>query len=853
MHRLGWRVAYPYKACSGLCPSRCCIRYNTFLSQSFTTSCMRLDEPSSDDQPKIRWYNQLWKGASKREPLDAEDGDMDEGAEVEKMLREKVAELQAVVAELEDERTMIEPILQQLSKEDQEKVRAALREADLTKPDSPSSEREWRMIEDEMMMKILPKERVESLQLNRQSSLLGEIETLLKLTPTQQRRIRRLNYHLRSITLNRSSAEAKKNLWQSYARCKDHLPPFTQLLPDEAWDILWASQDDVSFNGQERATHLSILARDIANSGKQLNLRQQIVLIESLSREGHDKEAMDHWQSQQGLIKTTGELPIEYEKLGVALYASQGDPARAQQTALNLLSKGGQDMSHLIVPVMEAWIRSADENGPRNAWALYLLLRSRMGTEITSKEYDTIVMSFLHAGQKDLALAVFKDLMLTGEQSKYESTELYKTSLNIVSKLHLDSTTPLELTEASLTALTVLPRRFQNKFFYGSWMKRLIGMGHPDEAAMVVELMYERGVKPDSKHLNGILGAWLRNGTAKDQKKAEVMGWAMIQVRLDQVRTRPPPNIAPSVTVPVVPEVEVPRRINRTVSPATIETFSLLLLYYERRGRVKYVQLLRDFLPLAQIKPNAYFMNHLIYAELRRGEHRQSWEMFKSMSAHVRPDLETFACLWDCEKAHLNRLSVYTSDRFPAPRRILLEMMSWYSALGTKGRDDVRRSFSKELYHQIIRCFCLSRDLEGTIVALYALKENFQSVPDHDTARMVTLQVASMGIYAPKHPGRQRSRLSDNKHSAANIARISKVLELVTDERAHILQERGIEELDNAAVQEEHLYVLAEFLRVVLRRSAPGEAAVESNIERAAWEMGVGGMRILEPNLAESV
>lgn len=852
MHRLGRRAAYPYKACSGLCHSRCCIRYNAFLGQSFTTSCMRLDEPDSKGQPKKRWYNQLWKGALKREPVDAEDEDAGEGVKMAKMLGKKLAELNAQIAELQDERTMIEPLLQQFSKDDQNKVRAALREANLAESDSPPSEEAVRMVESEMM-KILPKERMESFMLGRQSSMLSEIETQLELTPTQQRRIRRLNYQLRAATLNKSGAETKKTLWQSFARCKDHLPSFMQLLPDEAWNILWASQDDVFTDSQERATHLSILAKDMANSGKQLNLRQRIVLITSLSLEGRDKEAMHNWQSQQGLITKNGELPIEYETLGVGLYASQGDPARAQQTALNILSKGAQDMSYLLVPVMDAWVRSDDENGTRNAWALYLLLRSRMGSEITSEDYDKIIVSFLHADQKDLALAVFKDMMLTGEQTKYESTELYKTSLGIVSKLHLDSATPLELTKASLTALTVLPRRFQNKFFYGSWMKRLIGMGCPDEAAMVVDLMYERGVKPDSKHLNGILGAWLRSGNLKDQKKAEVMGWAMIQVRLDQVRTRPPRTTATSVAIPDAPDIEIPRRINRTVSPATIETFSLLLLHYERRGRLKYVQLLRDFLSPAQIKPNAYFMNHLLYAELRRGEHRKSWEMFKSMSPRVQPDLETFACLWDCEKAHLNKLSVYTSDKFPGPRRILFEMMTWYSTLGATSRDDVRQSFSKELYDQIIRCFGLSRDLEGTIVALYALKEKFQGIPDHATARMVTLQVASMGIYAPKNPGRRRSRLSDNIHSAANIGRITRVLELVTEHRADALKDRGITiGFDDPAAPEEQLYVLAEFLRVVLRRSAPEESAVEKDVERAAWEMGVGGMRIQEPNLAAS-
>lgn len=852
MHRLGRRAAHSYKASSGLGPSCCHNRCNTLWRQSFTTSGTRLDDRSSTSGPTVRWYKQLWERAE-RKPLNPESDVVEGDSETADMLRKKVAKLEDELSELRGEKsTMIEPLLQQFSKEDQDKVRAAIKQANLDNSHQPPTETELRIVEDEMM-KIFPDGDMDMVNIlaERRSSILSGVEDLLELSPPEQKRLRRLNYCLRAAMLKKSDPESRRQLWQSYSRCKNHLPPFTHLFPDEAWDILWASQDEVSAGAQERAIHLSALARDMTQSGKQLNIRQRIVLIESLLLEGRHVEALECWQSQGGQVDKDSELPIEYRLLGVRVYASGGDPQNAQQIAFDVLGREDQDMSSVLVPVMAAWVHCTDEHGTRNAWALYLHLKTRLGSKIKPEDYDKITVAFLHAGRKDLALAVFKDMMLTGEETEYESNELYKRSLGLVSKFHLGSAHPSELTKVSLTALTVLPRKFQNKFFYGSWMKRLIGMGCPDEAAMVIDLMYERGVKPDSKHLNGIMGAWLRTGTAKDKEKAERMGWAMIQERLDLVHRRQGSSVLTDGRIDDALDVQIPLHLQRTVSPATIETFSLLLLHYERRGRLKMVQILRDYLRLAQIGPNTYFMNHLLYAKLRSGKHQRSWELYKSMSPKVQPDLETFAALWDCEKAHQNRLNTDFSDRFPGPRRILSEMISWYTTLGVKSRHDAQQACTKELYDQIIRCICLGKDLEGTVVALYAMKEYFQFYPDEDTTRMVMLQVASMGKGVSKHPGRRRSRLSDNTQSKANIARITKVFELVTENRADTLQKRGIE-LDEDAIKEEQLYLLAEFVRVVLRRMVPAEVQVEQMVEQAAWEMGVGGMPILEPNLSVS-
>lgn len=850
MHRLARWVFDHHKSRSSFRRLPHALLRDLLINRSFVTSIRCRRDSDSTAPPKIRWFKQLYDGlTSSRQPLDPENEDVDEDPEAT-LVRERIKQLEAELEELRGgQGSTIEPLLNALSEENRNKVRQALRQSEHDHADRPATEEEVRLVE-EQMMQVLPKKAMEKLLALGKRSLLGDLEDQLDLTPQEAHQIRRLNQSLRKLADKPTDEGYQKKVWHSYVQCKYNAPPFMHLVSDEVWDILWKSQFDGLLDIQERAKRLCLIYTDMIECGKELTVDQKLVFIQSLVLDGDYVKAMTYWQSQQVIIRADGTVPLEFDILGVRLHALQGNPRKAQKLALDAIDTRGKGVSHILVPVIEAWIRSGGELGVKHAWAVYLHLKSQKGSDIELEDYDTISMGFLKFGRTDLALGVFKDMMLTGESTKYESTELYKKSLGLVGELQAISINAKELTKISLTALTALPTKFQNKFFYGSWMKRLIGMGEVDSAAMVIDLMYERGVKPDAKHLNGIMGAWLRSGHTKSKEKAEQLGWAMIYERLDLVARRSR-NDAPAIVgtnnstdIKKVNRVGVPAQLKRTVSPATIETFSLLLLSYERRGMLKDVECVRDYLSRAQIYPNAYFMNHLLYAELRRGNHQESWSIYKSMSSTIRPDLETFACLWDCQKAHLNRLSIYKSDRFPSHRVLFCEMISWYSALRPKSRADVLEIFSKDLYDQVIRCCCLAQDLEGTLVALYALHEYFNLSPDQDTARMVTLQVASMGVGEPKNPGRRRTRLSGNLQHKKNIARMAQVLELLREERERVLQERGVV-LDDAERVQEQIWLLAEFLRTVLKRG--GES--EDGLERTAWEMGVGGLKMRDPHL----
>src|SRR4029077_5032152 len=99
---------------------------------------------------------------------------------------------------------------------------------------------------------------------------------------------------------------------------------------------------------------------------------------------------------------------------------------------------------------------------------------------------------------------------------------------------------------------------------------------------------------------------------------------------------------------------------------------------------------------------------------------------------------------------------------------------------------------SRDLYDQVIRCFCLSKDLHGTLVALYAIRDAFEFYPDDNTARMLVLQVAHMSGVPPNTPKCRLRRLSSIPRRKENIAQVNKLLELLSERKASLLEAQGL-------------------------------------------------------------
>jgi hypothetical protein len=616
---------------------------------------------------------------------------------------------------------------------------------------------------------------------------------------------------------------------------------------------VWESQTTSKLTNTVRSTHLQTLVQDSTSAGRSLAKPQILSYIQALHTGGATSQALEQWEAYQSELSQEKDDLEEYWMLGVQLFAAAKDPQRAQDIALAFLSNDQSRQPRVLIPVITAWGLVPGKEAEVKAWALYLQLKTFLGPDMTMDDYDQISIGLLTAGRLDTAVAIFKDMMVTGQDPAKDSTAVYQAALGLAGNLHASSINEKAVNKVSLSALTMLPRQFQNRFFYASWMKKLIGMGQVDSAALVIELMYERNVRPDTKHLNGLVAGWLHEGNPQARDKAERLAWSMIQHRIDAVWKRfQPLETTPRLQVKhqEVEPSRIPHFMKRKVPPASIETFSILLLHYTRRGDDDMVKYLVKCLGDAHIQPNSYFMNHLLYAELRKQDIRSLWTKFQKMSASVRPDLETYACLWDCAKLQFDRGRTSYDAGFPSARQLFAGMMRWYSQLTPRARKITDTGFSKDLYDQIVRCFCLSKDIPGTLVAIHSMRTTFGFAPDDVTARLIVLQVARLAGVPANTPKHRLRRLSSTPRSKENIGQVNRLLKLLGERKSMALQAQGlsIEQLDPQETQQYQLEIMAQLLRIVLSRTnGLDPVQIERKLAQAAGEMDLPDIDLGSP------
>ncbi|KAJ5246996.1 hypothetical protein N7468_001979 [Penicillium chermesinum] len=813
----------------------------------------RLDYGGPND--KVTFYEQDAPG-KKRRRIDPEAEEIQEREEVQNELsriHEELKELEKGPFHPDS------PFIQSLPEKDRQIALEALRKYDEEHGDSENGPT-LDDVFDEELDDMLKKE-FEGMALEEEENWQGR----QKLDTRQQVKARDLDTianhpfvakfkkMLRRFKDEEADERTRQELWKSYRRCKQAVPGFLEsITPDEA-QAVWNSQASSQSSNTTRSTHLQTLVQDTTSVGRTLATLQILTFIEALHDGGSTTEALVTWEAYQSELSQKKEDLEEYWMQGVRLFAAESNPQRAQDIALAFLANDQSRQPRILIPVIIAWAKIPGEEAEVKAWTLYLQLKTFLGPDMTMEDYDQISISLLSAGRLDTAIAIFKDMMVTRQDPSKDSTAVYREVLGLAGNLQASSINEQAVNKVSLSVLTMLPRQFQNRFFFASWMKKLIGMGHVDSAALVIELMYERGVRPDAKHLNGLIAGWLREGNAESRDKAEALAWSMIQHRIKTVwqryeLTKPAPEV--QVQSQKTGSRRLPPFMQREIPPAGIETFSILLLHYTRRGEDDMIKYLVKCLGDAQIQPNSYFMNHLLYAELRKQDIKALWTKFQKMSVSVRPDLETYACLWDCAKLQYDRGRPAFDSGFPSARQLFANMVQWYSQLPPHAQRITRAEFSKELFDQIVRCFCLSKDVPGTLVALYSMRAAFGFAPDDVTARLIILQVARLAGVPAGTPKHRLRRLSSTPRSKENIAQVSRLLEILGERKSMGLRAQGlgIEQLDPHEREQYQLEIIADLLRIVLSRTENLDPVqVERKITLAATEMGVDGIDLGQP------
>jgi pentatricopeptide repeat protein len=658
--------------------------------------------------------------------------------------------------------------------------------------------------------------------------------------------IRSFNWALRDIVADSSSNKVRVSLWKSYYRCVQHIPNFLSLLPATAWSLLWESQVGLPND----ARNIKALAEDMLGQSVSLSPEQVVVYIDVLRLSGDLSTAIKLWNENRSILGPDAQIAARFWSLGVQLYSEDNQPYEANKIAVQCLDRGGFVDATILLPLVAAWARDNTTDSLVKSWACYLRLKAELGTKIRPQDYETISTTLLKQGNSGMALAVFRDKLLhsaKGKHRRYDSLAAFQNLAGYVGHLQASEISEHAVSKVSVVALAVLPRAFRNKIFFAAWMKNLIGRGDIEAALQVVELMYEQGVRPDARHMNGIVGAWLREGSNISKDKAENLAWAMINARIDFVRQRET-GVKPQKLMKSSEEFVIPFFVKFKMPPATIETFSILLVHYTRRLKDDVAHQLMDTMTTqAAIAPNSFILNHWMYASLRAHDLQSVWTQYQTMKQNIQPDLHTFACLWDAAKIQFDQSRAAHWKGFPSARLLFREMTDWMlnSRLGPATR--ARQEFSRDLYNQIVRVFCLSDDLRGVLCALHGLKQLFRDHPDSATVRIITIQIARRLPPDPGYQptGRRGSRRRVSRMTTAMSA-VNDILQIVTDQRAVSLMDAGLDpqRLHPAAAKQFKLDALSDFLLVIMERLVPEAGQVHNEVWMTAQVMGVGFERV---------
>lgn len=662
----------------------------------------------------------------------------------------------------------------------------------------------------------------------------------LRIPRRQKEYVRKFNIALANAGQSDAKVVAHLVLWQWYLRCQQHVSNFSSVVPEDVWQILWKSVLEHAY----RPKHVIVLAKDMQTADMDLDSPQKIAYIEALLAENNAAQALAFWKEQQSWFKEEPELSEKYWPIGVRLYATLGRPKKAQEVAFKALFEGMTTDGQILVPVISAWANSSGTNTSEKIWACYLQLRSLMTDRMHINLYQKISGALLQSGHADMALAVFKDMISSQQETADDSTDIYRRAVDHFQEVQSRAITEDHINRIGLSALLIFPKRFQNKFFFGSWIKMLIGRGEIDAAATVVELMYERGVKLDAKHLNGIVGAWLREGSPTSRQKAEALAWSMVNARVDLVRRRqdltselplPTSDTGKYANLVETRTRNLPAFIRRAAPPANLETFSILLLHYTRRSdTTKAEELTQIMTGPATMRPNSFIMNHWLYNALRSSDIQGVWNKYSSLKHEIQPDLETFAALWDTGKVHYDRSRIARARYFPDARVLFAEMVDWLGSLNEKQLAAAKQNFSKDLYETIVRSFQLSSDMNGLLCALHGLKAHFDMYPDITTTRTVMFLVSrTLPKTALSGPARTRQRRA---HLQNSLKMIADILDAVAEQRQVDLMEMGIDldtlNPESQVSKQAQLDILSDFLLTVRQRSKRSDERAEGDVEK---------------------
>ncbi|KAI1143435.1 hypothetical protein F5Y05DRAFT_368570 [Hypoxylon sp. FL0543] len=573
------------------------------------------------------------------------------------------------------------------------------------------------------------------------------------------------------------------SLWKYYSAARIPLSKKWELVHADIWDLLWQILAADHANNPNRMSHIHTLAKDMEKAGVPLRDDQRLLAIEATFISHSREEAIT---AHRKLVTTLGAAPetfTEFWQLGLRMYCLMGDITRAERVVNTLLESPHEKDPRFLLP----FIRMCAEN-PATAekgFELYQRLRSALGDSITIEDYDQVISYFLASNQTEFAFYIFVEMMTS-------------------------STVDLRGTHK-------VPASVSSPFFYGKWLKRLIGAGDLLGAYNVLVHMKSRGVMPQAIVVNGLIGAWLRSGTADNIQKAEQVAWAMINARMQFLSIRKDmQNLAAFVRL---------RQYGEGWPRANLETFSLLAENYkDRRVHDKMEELWRAFMQ-AEIAPDSFMLNQLLFSYLQEGQGKHVAALSRDLTNQyqVEPDSWTFMVLW--QALPVNRLVQIPPeqllDETSRTRSLFAEMVKSAHIFATSGID-------AQLARYVLHSFRKLDDKFGLLLAYRALRQIFKFTPPDIV--VLELHVGSMDL---ERTGKGRNGL--RLMHAGN--QIEGYMKRRHQELIALGRLGAADEMPDDVKQQE----LGNFLEELLQSRITEDETSEQLLKQAAAEMGLHG------------
>lgn len=524
----------------------------------------------------------------------------------------------------------------------------------------------------------------------------------------------RLNRSIeRCITLLRKNELDHRHiskLWAYFTQAKSILTDPQRLVPKSAWNDLWTILSWESDRNPKRMAYIRGLCHTMRAHGTELSDQQQLLQIESAFSEGYESVATENWKRLRPTLGSSPSCAMAFWELGVRLWAQVGDIERAERACQAVLDRASPSTpadSRVLLHLIKAYASTSDLADAEKGFRLYRRMRdlaAELDRPMEIEDYDDAISIFLTTGHTDYAMYTFTDMIYSGTVNLYGKKKL--------------------------------PSPVKNSFFFGKWLKRLIGARDLDGAYKVLVYMQDNGVMAASVQVNGLIGAWLRSRTEENRKKAELLAWSMIRARKAFVELRQRER---SIEWPIRLYDGRPRDsehrgddLDYTMVPrATAETFVLLAENYRERGLFRRLEELFVAYKECEIGGDAMMMNELIMAAVSQGDAEKARELYELMVHEhgILPNTDTYAVLFKSlpVNARRGRQILRTAPELSAfsqtqARAYFRDMVS-STGLRLDRRPTRHGELSEGQVKLILHSFRKCNDWAGMIVALVCLRD----------------------------------------------------------------------------------------------------------------------------------